>query len=182
MPPPGPITPWTNCAWPGSGSSPPNGYFLVRAGFSRKDDTLSDRILKTPLPDGPGKGMVCHLEEMLEEYYRYREWDANGRPTPEKLRDAGTAGRHLTAALPKRKTPDRTGAPFSLHRPAGADPRHTGSWWRPCASTAPKTGTRRMGTSWHMTQVSAAAPACSSPRPGRWSRRWCISDRCPGLY
>jgi aldehyde:ferredoxin oxidoreductase len=66
--------------------------FLVRAGFSRKDDTLSERILKTPLPDGPGKGMVCHLEEMLEEYYRYRGWDADGVPTSAKLSELGLPG------------------------------------------------------------------------------------------
>ena len=63
--------------------------FLVRAGFSRKDDTLPDRILKTPLPDGPAKGMVCHLEEMLEEYYRIRGWDDQGRPSAAKLRELG---------------------------------------------------------------------------------------------
>lgn len=59
--------------------------FLCRAGFSRKDDTLSERILKAPLPDGPARGMICHLEEMLDEYYRERQWDANGIPKPEKL-------------------------------------------------------------------------------------------------
>lgn len=63
--------------------------FLVRAGFSRKDDTLPDRILRTPLPDGPAKGMVCHLEEMLEDYYRIRGWDADGRPTAATLRALG---------------------------------------------------------------------------------------------
>jgi aldehyde:ferredoxin oxidoreductase len=65
--------------------------FLMRAGFSRKDDTLSERILKTPLPDGPGKGMVCRLEEMLETYYPYRGWDANGVPTAAKLEQLGLA-------------------------------------------------------------------------------------------
>ncbi len=60
--------------------------FLARAGFSRKDDSLPVRILKEPLPDGPAKGMVCHLEEMLDDYYRFRGWDANGVPLPETLR------------------------------------------------------------------------------------------------
>ena len=63
--------------------------FLVRAGFSRKDDTLPERILKQPLPDGPAKGMVCRLDAMLPDYYRCRGWDENGRPTPEKLRELG---------------------------------------------------------------------------------------------
>lgn len=63
--------------------------FLSRAGFSRKDDTLPARIVSEPMPDGPAKGMVCHLEEMLEEYYRLRGWDADGIPTEEKLRTLG---------------------------------------------------------------------------------------------
>lgn len=59
--------------------------FMVRAGISRKDDTLPPRILRDPLPDGPGQGSVCHLEEMLGEYYRCRGWDQDGIPTREKL-------------------------------------------------------------------------------------------------
>ena len=62
---------------------------LCRAGFNRKDDTLSDRILKEPLPDGPARGMVCHLEEMLDQYYPVREWDMNGVPAPQKLKMLG---------------------------------------------------------------------------------------------
>ncbi len=63
--------------------------FLVRAGFSRKDDTLPERIRSEPLPDGPARGMVCHLEEMLSQYYPARGWDENGIPTPEKLKELG---------------------------------------------------------------------------------------------
>ena len=63
--------------------------FLVRAGFTRKEDTLPIRMLKEPMPDGPAKGMVCHLEEMLDAYYPIRGWDANGIPTPEKLKELG---------------------------------------------------------------------------------------------
>lgn len=65
--------------------------FLSRAGFSRKDDTLPARIVSEPMPDGPAKGMVCHLEEMLNEYYLLRGWDANGIPTEKKLRALGLA-------------------------------------------------------------------------------------------
>jgi len=65
--------------------------FLVRAGFNRKDDTLPPRMLKEPMPDGPGKGMVCHLEEMLNEYYPVRGWTPEGLPTPAKLRELGLA-------------------------------------------------------------------------------------------
>ena len=64
-------------------------FFLVRAGFSRKDDTLPPRILREPLPDGPAKGMVCHLDEMLIEYYQLRGWNQNGIPTEKKLKELG---------------------------------------------------------------------------------------------
>jgi len=63
--------------------------FLAKAGFSRKDDTLPPRILNEPLPDGPAKGMVCHLDEMLTQYYELRGWDKNGIPTEAKLRELG---------------------------------------------------------------------------------------------
>ena len=63
--------------------------FLSLAGFSRKDDTLPARIVSEPMPDGPAKGMVCRLDEMLDEYYRLRGWDANGIPTQDKLKELG---------------------------------------------------------------------------------------------
>jgi len=63
--------------------------FLARAGFSRKDDTLPPRIVREPLPDGPAKGMVCHLDEMLTDYYQLRGWTQEGIPTEEKLRELG---------------------------------------------------------------------------------------------
>jgi aldehyde:ferredoxin oxidoreductase len=65
--------------------------FLVRAGFSRKDDSLPPRILKEPLPEGPSEGLVCHLDEMLSEYYPIRGWTDNGIPTEEKLKELGLA-------------------------------------------------------------------------------------------
>ncbi|UCH22193.1 MAG: aldehyde ferredoxin oxidoreductase family protein [Deltaproteobacteria bacterium] len=63
--------------------------YLKRAGFSRKDDSLPPRITNEPLPDGPAKGMVCHLDEMLEAYYKIRGWSADGIPTEKKLRALG---------------------------------------------------------------------------------------------
>ncbi|MBN1226294.1 MAG: aldehyde ferredoxin oxidoreductase family protein [Deltaproteobacteria bacterium] len=63
--------------------------FLARAGFSLKDDTLPPRILSEKVPEGPSKGNVCHLGEMLPEYYRIRGWDENGIPTEETLRRLG---------------------------------------------------------------------------------------------
>ncbi|MEM3921298.1 MAG: aldehyde ferredoxin oxidoreductase family protein [Desulfurococcaceae archaeon] len=61
--------------------------FNIREGFSRSDDILPDRLLKEPLPEGPAKGMIVHLEPMLEEYYRIRGWNENGIPREEKIRE-----------------------------------------------------------------------------------------------
>jgi len=66
-------------------------YFLAQAGFSRKDDSLPPRIVEEPMPDGPAKGMVCHLDEMLTAYYELRGWDQNGIPRDEKLTELGLA-------------------------------------------------------------------------------------------
>ncbi len=63
--------------------------FLNGAGMSRAQDSLPPRMTSEPLPDGPGKGMVCHLEEMLDQYYRVRGWDQQGVPTREKLLELG---------------------------------------------------------------------------------------------
>jgi len=63
--------------------------FDVREGITSKDDTLPDRFLKTPLPDGPCRGQVVPLQEMLERYYELRQWDDEGRPVPDKLRSLG---------------------------------------------------------------------------------------------
>ena len=65
--------------------------FLARAGFSRKDDTLPPRELEEPLPDGPGKGQVSHLPEMLDDYYVLRGWDPDGLPEPATLARLGIA-------------------------------------------------------------------------------------------
>lgn len=63
--------------------------FITRAGFSVKDDTLPPRITSEQVPEGPSKGKVCHLDEMLSEYYRLRGWDENGIPKKEKLKELG---------------------------------------------------------------------------------------------
>lgn len=63
--------------------------FMVGAGLSRKDDSLPPRMLKEPMPDGPARGSVCRLSEMLDPYYRLRGWDREGVPTVEKLRELG---------------------------------------------------------------------------------------------
>ena len=63
--------------------------YNTRAGFTLKDDTLPKRFLEEPLPEGPSKGHVVRLGEMLPEYYRLRGWDNFGNPTREKLKELG---------------------------------------------------------------------------------------------
>ncbi len=65
--------------------------FLVRAGFTRKDDSLPKRLTEDPSPTGPAKGMVCHLPEMLEEYYQVQGWTKDGVPGEEVLSRLGLA-------------------------------------------------------------------------------------------
>lgn len=61
--------------------------FNLKAGFTKEDDNLPERLLKEPLPNGPGKGKVVELETMLREYYELRGWDEMGVPTAEKLEE-----------------------------------------------------------------------------------------------
>ncbi|MEA1940579.1 MAG: aldehyde ferredoxin oxidoreductase family protein [Candidatus Caldatribacteriota bacterium] len=63
--------------------------FNLKAGFSRKDDTLPMRILKEPIKTGPSKGEIEELDKMLDDYYKVRGWDKNGVPTNEKLKALG---------------------------------------------------------------------------------------------
>jgi aldehyde:ferredoxin oxidoreductase len=60
----------------------------VRDGISRKDDTLPQRILEEKLPGLEGPSLTKgDLDRMLDEYYRVRGWDKDGRPTKEKLKE-----------------------------------------------------------------------------------------------
>jgi aldehyde:ferredoxin oxidoreductase len=63
--------------------------FNLREGFGQRDDTLPFRSLSEPMPDGPSKGNVVPLKEMLSEYYGLRNWDESGRPKMETLEDLG---------------------------------------------------------------------------------------------
>jgi len=61
--------------------------FNVREGFTRRDDTLPERLLKEPMPTGSSKGQVVELGPMLDEYYAVRGWTRDGIPTKEKLKE-----------------------------------------------------------------------------------------------
>jgi aldehyde:ferredoxin oxidoreductase len=63
--------------------------FISQAGFTRADDTLPERMLEEPMPEGPAKGHVVELDEMLPEFYELRGWDEDGVPTDEKLAELG---------------------------------------------------------------------------------------------
>lgn len=59
-----------------------NRAFNVREGIRRKDDSLPPRLTHTPAPEGPSKGQVVELDQMLDEYYEQRGWRlTDGLPT-----------------------------------------------------------------------------------------------------
>jgi aldehyde:ferredoxin oxidoreductase len=63
-----------------------NRSFNVREGIRRKDDSLPSRLTKTPAPEGPSKGQVVELDQMLDEYYELRGWRTeDGLPTKRVL-------------------------------------------------------------------------------------------------
>ncbi|MDN5320343.1 MAG: aldehyde:ferredoxin oxidoreductase [Thermococcaceae archaeon] len=64
--------------------------FNLKAGLiPEKDDTLPKRFLEEPMPEGPNKGHVVRLHELLPKYYKARGWDEKGYPTEEKLKELG---------------------------------------------------------------------------------------------
>jgi aldehyde:ferredoxin oxidoreductase len=63
--------------------------FNMEAGIGADQDKLPKRLLKDPIPDGPSKGHVHRLDELLPEYYRERGWDEGGTPTNQKLAELG---------------------------------------------------------------------------------------------
>ena len=59
---------------------------LNREGIRRVDDMLPERIFKAAIPSGPCKGQTLTREQydqMLDEYYAARGWDADGVVTAE---------------------------------------------------------------------------------------------------
>jgi aldehyde:ferredoxin oxidoreductase len=60
--------------------------FNMKAGFDGGHDTLPERFLKEPIPEGPAKGQISKVDEMLGEYYNLRGWNKEGEPRPDKLK------------------------------------------------------------------------------------------------
>ncbi len=63
--------------------------FNLRAGISPKEDTLPKRFLEEPMPEGPNKGAVVKLDELLPAYYEVRGWNKDGTIPEEKLKELG---------------------------------------------------------------------------------------------
>jgi aldehyde:ferredoxin oxidoreductase len=64
--------------------------FLTKAGFTRTDDTLAQRMSE-PMPAGPIQGETFDLDRLLDDYYAARGWDADGIPTRQRLEKLGIA-------------------------------------------------------------------------------------------
>jgi len=82
--------------------------FIVLRGVRRKDDTLPRRFLEEPLPEdsGPSAGSVVELDDMLDQYYAARGWDAEtGIPCSETLLRLGLDD--AAALLGPLRDPDR---------------------------------------------------------------------------
>ena len=58
----------------------------LRDGYSKKDDILPPKM-HVPAKKGFRAGKVPPVEELINEYYRLREWDENGHPSKRKLQE-----------------------------------------------------------------------------------------------
>lgn len=67
--------------------------YIVREGFTRKDDDWPARFYEEPLPEGPAKGAILSkdkINKILNEYYEVMGWDKDsGLPTKKKLLELG---------------------------------------------------------------------------------------------
>jgi len=63
--------------------------FNLAAGILPEEDTLPPRFLEEKMPDGPTKGHVHQLAELLPLYYAERGWNEEGVPTDERLKVLG---------------------------------------------------------------------------------------------
>ncbi len=63
----------------------------LRAGLTKADDDIPDRLKKQGHKEGPSKGVTVNLDVMLPIYYRERGWDEEGVPSKQKLAELGLA-------------------------------------------------------------------------------------------
>ena len=66
--------------------------FSVMAGFTRKEDYLLNRFYEETLQEGPPKDKPMNraaFDRALDDYYAFRGWDKDSRPTIERLKKLG---------------------------------------------------------------------------------------------
>ncbi len=63
--------------------------FNIREGLTRDLDTLPKRFFSEPLEEGPSRGRVVRLDQLMDEYYMVRGWDVSGVPGEDKLKELG---------------------------------------------------------------------------------------------
>jgi aldehyde:ferredoxin oxidoreductase len=63
--------------------------FNIREGLTRDLDTLPKRFFSESLEDGPNRGRVVRLDQLMAEYYMVRGWDEDGVPGKKKLEELG---------------------------------------------------------------------------------------------
>jgi aldehyde:ferredoxin oxidoreductase len=66
--------------------------FNIREGWQPEDDWLPPRLLSEPLPTGVARGASLtpsELREMIQGYYRAREWDEDGFIPEKKINELG---------------------------------------------------------------------------------------------
>ncbi|MEM2752423.1 MAG: aldehyde ferredoxin oxidoreductase family protein [Sulfolobales archaeon] len=62
----------------------------LNLGLKVLEDILPRRFSREPLNEGPVRGSVCPIEDMVKLFYKYRKLDAeSGYPDPAKLRELG---------------------------------------------------------------------------------------------
>ena len=62
--------------------------YNLNAGIDPSQDTLPKRLLSEPIEEGPSKGFVARLDELLPEYNSLRGW-TDGIPSDERKAQLG---------------------------------------------------------------------------------------------
>ena len=61
--------------------------YNVKLGISKKDDTVPPRLIHLARTGGLAEGVLPDLDRMLVEYYQIRQWDKEGIPSKDKIRE-----------------------------------------------------------------------------------------------
>ncbi len=62
---------WDAC----SETSQTERKFNLREGLQTAEDTLPDRFLDRPIPDGPSQGVTIDIRRLVRDYYREKGWE-----------------------------------------------------------------------------------------------------------